>query len=237
MKFSYHIVVQILAALLTTQYAYAQPSYAERYAASTDLSEFVDQRASDPKQGSFFYSYWARWECLDDGGVARRIAQGPPLISGSAQSEAVRIQLQRCRNLPREKSLGTLQLEDVALGRAAGDKLFAQFKGDGLSWFSLSDQQELQRAFSLLTPDNDPNIVWVVAQRLAGSTYKIAVHGMELSDQQASDLRNGIQLAACDLNVDCGKSHRWLRVWCVQNGECDYSTLESYWRRSGAKTR
>lgn len=223
----------IVSFALAPCYAVAQRTYAEAYAASTDLREFVDGRASSPKDGSFFYAYWARWECFDDGGIARRIAKEAPPQQGSMQAESVRAELERCRNMPAELSGGSLQREDVQAGRAAGDKLFANFDGKNGSWFYIDDQPGLQRALRLLSPDTDPNMVWVLAQKLAGlaAAQRLTVNGQRLSGAEGRSLYIAFLLGACDLNVDCGRSHRWMRTWCIQNAECDDVTLEGYWRR------
>ena len=219
-------------ALAPTQAA-AQQTPARLYAASSDLHEFVDRRASAPNDGSFFYAYWARWECFDDGGIARRVAKESPPLQGSAQAEAVRVQLERCRNMPAELSAGELQREDVQAGRVAGDKLFAGFTGNDGSWFSVRDESELRHALGFISSHTDPNMVWVVAQQVAGlgATRRIRVEGSRPSEAEARSLYVAFLLAACDVNVDCGTSHRWMRVWCIQNGECSDATIEAYWKR------
>src|SRR5471030_2899477 len=117
MKFSLSLVAPFLLLAIAPNDAHADNGYAERYAASTDLRDFVDQRASSPLDGSFFYAYWARWECFDEGGIARRIANDAPPAPGSAQGEAIRVELERCRSLPPELSDVSFQRDDVLVGR------------------------------------------------------------------------------------------------------------------------
>lgn len=233
MKLSVHLATPVLLLLLAQTQADATAFDAKRYAASTDLREYVEQRASAPQQASFFYAYWARWECFDDGGIARRIAKESSPPPGSARGEATRIQLERCRGLPPEFNGASLQRDDVDAGRAAGDRLFAAFQGSGGTWFSVSSQADLARALQFVKPTEDPNIVWVVSQQVAGLGVqgRLTVNGRRLTEPERRSLHTAFFLAACDLNVDCGPSHRWMRTWCIQNAECDDRTIEGYWRR------
>src|SRR5471030_1050947 len=101
----------------------------------------------------------------------------------------------------------------------------------------LSVQAELQRALDFLTPTNDPNIAWVVSQKIAGlaATGRLTLNGHQPSESEGRSLYVAFLLSACDLNVDCGPSHRWMRSWCVQNAECDDRTIEHNWRRREEK--
>jgi hypothetical protein len=213
--------------------AAARESLASRFAASSDLREFVNRRESSPSEGSFFYAYWARWECFDDGGIARRVAKDSRAIKGSPQAEAIRLELERCKHLPSELTSGALQRKDVELGRAAGDKLFGKFAGADGDWFSVRDNSEFQRALRLISKGSDPNMLWVLAQKIAtlGASRRIALNGHQTSEEEGRSLYIAFLLAACDIATDCGKSHRWMRSWCIQNAECDDSTIEAYWRR------
>jgi len=232
MNIARYLTLLCALALSLASAAAAEPTYAKAYAASTDLREFVDGRAHSPAEGSFFYAYWARWECMDDGGIARRVAKETPPLPGSAQETATRKELERCRNMPTNITSGAMQRDDVEVGRKAGDKLFADFNGRNGSWFYVDDQATLQRALRLMSVDNDPNMIWVVAQKLAGlGSYRIAIKGQRPSEADGRSVYVAFLLVACDLHADCGKSHRWMRVWCIQNAECDETTIEGYWQR------
>lgn len=234
LKLLFYATVSWLFVGLSCSPALAQTTPASAYAASTDLRKFVDERAASPQSGSFFYAYWARWECADDGQIARRIAREVRPPPASQQGKAVQLELLRCRNLPPELSAGASQRQDVQDGRAIGDKLFAAFEGTGGPWFLVEDQTALLRALRFLTPNEDPNMSWVVAQKLAGlgAAQRLAIGRDRLSAADGRSLHVAFLLAACDINVDCGSSHRWMRTWCVQNAECDDSSLEAYWRRT-----
>lgn len=235
MKRSLRRVLPFLLILLAQGHAVASESDARRYAASTDLREFVERRASSPRDGSYFYAYLARWECLDDGGIARRVARQARPAAASAQGKAVRAQLERCRRLPPEISGASLLRGDVVAGRRAGDRLFAAFQGSGGSWFSVNSQAELERALRFVNAAEDPNIVWAVSQKLAGlGAGRLTVNGRRLSEAEWRSLHAAFVLSACAVNVDCGPSHRWMRAWCMQDAECGDRTIEAYWRRRDA---
>lgn len=231
-KVRWLILLGVYVALSLGHATAAEPPYAAAYAASTDLREFVDGRAASPKDGSFFYAFWARWECMDDGGIARRVAKETPPSPGSAQEAALRKELERCRNMPANVAGGTMQRDDVVIGRKEGDKMFAKFDGKNGSWFYVDNQSTLQFALHLMSAANDPNMVWVLAQKLAGlGMYRIAINGQRPNEETGRSVYAAFLLAACDLNVDCGKSHRWMRTWCIQNAECSDVTIEAYWQR------
>lgn len=233
MGYQVAVVAAFAHVALSTSLAAAHAGYPDSYAASTDLSEVVVGRDSSPANGSFFYAYLARWECSDDGGIARRVASEGHPFPGSKQGHAVQQQLERCRNLPLGLTNVSAQRQDVEEGRVAGDKLFGAFKGTGGSWFRVHDQADLLRALRFLAPDSDPNMSWVVAQKLGqlGAERRILVDGQRPSETEGRSLYVSFLLAACDINVDCGSSHRWMRGWCLQNAECDDPSLEAYWRR------
>lgn len=214
--------------VLAGSHATAHAGFANSYAAATDLREFVERREASPENGSFFYAYLARWECFDHGATERRP------VRSAKQAKAIQQQVERCRNLPRGVTAGSAQRQDIKDGRLAGDKLFSAFNGADASWFRVNDQVGLLHALGFLSPGADPNMSWVVAQKLAGlgTARRILVNGERLSDAEGRSLYVSFLLAACDINVHCGSSHLWMRSWCAYNAECDDASIEAYWRRT-----
>jgi len=204
--------------------------YADRYAASKDLSEFILQRAALPAEGSYFYAYLARWECNDDAGIARRVATAALSDPDVRRVEATKSELERCRNVTVSMTTIAMQRSDVEDGRRAGDRLFAPFRGDRGHWYSAFDDAELQKAFAFFAQSGDPGMVWVMAQQLAGVGYRMLIDGKRLSQDEGRALYTAFMLGACDRGIDCGPSHRWRRTLCIQDGLCD-DGLETAWRR------
>jgi hypothetical protein len=228
------LITAVTASTMTEARADDQSaSYADRFARSKDLSEFIDRRAALPAEGSFFYAYYARWECHDDGDIARRAADKALSDSDQRRVAATQRLLDRCRNIPRAITGIDPQAMDVQEGRRSGDRLFATFTGgNGARWFSPVDQDEVDRAFHVYTTSTDPYMVWVVAQKLSELSSRLAVNGHALNKRESRSLNMAFLLAACRRNVDCGPSHRWLQTLCVQNGECSDASLEARWRRT-----
>jgi len=231
------VLLQVGHVLVGTAFAQAPQTAAARYTAATDLRPYVEQRASDPGAGTYAQAYWARWECSYDAGIARRIQREQSPASGSRQGQAMERLLQRCRHLSDADTHVVRQIQDLREGQARGDRLFSAFSGSEENWFSLHDPNELARAFAFLTPNEDARLVWMVSQNLArvAAGQRLAVQGRVPTRDEGRALHAAFLIAACDLNVDCGPSHRWMQVWCIQNAECDDPSIEAYWRRLDQK--
>ena len=231
-----HVAFCVAATWLACTPGHAQVApYAERYAASHDVREFIDGRDASPADGSYFYAYLARWECGDDGDIAQRVAPSALADPNARRVAATRRQLERCAHVPRAITGIAAQASDVNEGRHAGDRLFSVFAGEGgAAWFRKSDSAEFRNALTMYSEANDPNIVWVIGQQLGHvAGYRVALDGRRLTEAEGRSMSMAFLLASCTRIVDCGPSHRWMRSLCVQDGDgaCADADLETRWRR------
>ena len=142
---------------------------AERYAASEDLSIFIQQRTVLPADGSFFYSDLARWECHDDGGIARRIsATGEVPSADEKRYELLNRQLKRCANISQEALGIAAQNMDRRAGAIAGDKFFSalQWEENGLT--KLRSEEDMARLFRFVAATDDQNMRAIALQYVKG---------------------------------------------------------------------